>query len=509
MKPRLLFFLAFACAAALFAACAAWMRANPLPAYFDEAVYAESAIFDAWAATHGGAGAVAHSLLALDPLRPPLHRALALPVSIASHANLIALRVFSFVCFLLAALLLADAVRRVAGIEAAITAFLLEIAAPILVFSARLFGTEYALFLAVALFIWSLVRRHAIALAAAIALGLLAKVSFLFVAGPMLLVMFVIAPQWRAAMLRSSAIGFLISLIWWAYDPMPPLRSAFGSGSFIRHRLGPVSSPLTLLRFVYEMMRTGTGFGLALLIVLTVVVVRRRDLAQPRRDFILLALAGSVLLPILSYASGTHNPRHVAPAILLLLAAVPVALSASPRWLAAAAAVAVAQIVIMALPRAWTPQDAQRSFIRRGLTDMMAPVEQWEWTPLRALVDRTGLARPRIGILGETYGFNGAQIRYAWQRVARDVRVRSLYRWDADPPFNMPRAIEMAATADVVVTAPGARGDADDGQVPNNVYNAAFAEALQKDSRFAGPIRIDVGYREPHFVAVFFRVRAG
>ena len=495
---------------ALFGAAVAWIRTNPMPAYFDEAIYAESAIFDDWHARHRGAGGVAESLLKLDPLRPPMHRVLALPVSIATRADLTALRIYSLAVFLLAALLMADAVRSVAGATAAATAFLLLLAAPVLVFSTRIFGTEYPLLLAVALLVWSLFRRQPVALAVAVGVGLLSKVSFLFAAVPLLALAFGGASRWpflpsRRALAVSCLAGLAIALVWWLHDPMPPLRYAFAPAAFIRHRLGPIASPMTLPRFAVEMLRTGTGFALAAVLVSAMVLVRRRALVARREAFLVLAAAGAVLAPILTYTSGSHNPRYLAPALLLVLPAAAVALSAVPRALAAAALVAAVQVALMAMPRQWTEADARRSFIRRGVLEMMAPTEQWDWTALRALTDRLGVARPVIATLGEGYAFNGPQIRYAWQRVHRDVRVLPLYRWDADPPFDLRRAVEQAARAQIVVTVPGYRGEATDGQVPNNEHNARFAAALARDPRFAGPVAVDVGVRESVPVAVFIR----
>lgn len=492
MRP--LGILAAACGIALFAAAVAWMRANPMPAYFDEAVYAESAIFDEWQLRHRGVSGLAESLLRLDPLRPPLHRVLALPVSIPARADLFALRLCSFALFLVAALLMADAVRAVAGAAAGITAFLLLLAAPILVHSTRIFGTEYAMLLAAALLVWSLARRHAAGVAIAIGLGLLTKASFLLAALPLLAVALLLQVLPRRTLALSCAIGVVLALPWWLHDPLPALRFAFSPTAFIRHRLA-------IPHYLYEVLRTGTGYALAALIVVAAAMLRRRD-REPRRDALLVMLAaGAAVAPFLTTFTGSHNPRHLALSIFLLLPAV--ALVLRPRMLSVAALVAALQIGAMAMPRRWTEADAQRSFIRRGVLEVMAPTEQWDWTPLRLFAERLNLPRPEIATLGEGYQFNGPQIRYAWQRVRRDVRVRPLYRWDADPPFDLRRALDQAARANLVVTIPRYRGEPTDGQLPNNSHNDTFTAALARDPRFAGPFAIDVGVREPVPVAVF------
>ncbi len=483
---RAFILLAAVCAIALFAAAVVWMRNNPLPAYFDEAVYAESAIHDEWQAHHRGIDGLTHSLLTLDPRRPPLHRVLALPVSMPAHANLTALRIFSLAMFFIAALLMADAVRSVAGAMAAVTTFMLELSAPILISSTRVFGTEYALLFAAALLVWSIARRQPVGVAIAIALGLLTKATFLMAAVPLLAVAFFFSDS-RRKLAIACACGVLLAVPWWLHDPMPALRFAFSPAAYVRHRL-------TVPFYLYEVLRTCTGFGVAALLLLI----------RPRRNpFVMMLLAGAALAPIVTTFTGSHNPRHLALSIFLLMPAV--AASLKPRLLTIAMLVATLQIALMAMPRRWTEADAQRSFIRRGVLEVFAPVEQWDWTPLRAFADRLRLSQPAIAFLGEGYAFNGPQIRYAWQRVYRDVPVRQLHRWDLDPPFDLHRAIDEAARAKLVVTAPGYRGEPTDGQVPNNVSNAAFADALARDARFAGPFVIDAGVRDHVPVTVFVR----
>lgn len=508
MQPRLIALLAAVCTLSMWAATVGWIRHNPLPAYFDEAVYAESATLDAWQASHNGVRGVVHSLLTIDPSRPPAHRVLALPLTRLAGPALVPLRIYSLMMFFAAALLLADAVRRVADLTAATASFLLAIGSPILILATRMFGTEYPLLLAIALLAWGLERKNWPAAGIAIGLGVLAKVSFFFVAGPMLAVSFFMADRWpslprRRDLIRATILGAAIGLLWWAHDPIPPLRLTLGGAAFIRHRLGPVASPKTVLLFSWEMIRTGSGIGIALVLLATLVTLDWRRLDERRKAFVAIAAAGSVLLPLLSYTSGTHNPRHGAPGLFLLYAAAAVVMTPRLRTLAVFAA--AVQIAVIAMPRTWTPADAHGSLIRRGPRELMAPVEQWDWTALRTFTERLHVASPSIAILGEGYAFNAPQIRYAWQRAERDVPVDTLYRWDVDPPFALSRVIDEAAHSQIVVTAPGFRGEPTDGQVPNNRYNSLFTTALTHDPRFAGPFPVDVGVTERSVVAVFVR----
>jgi hypothetical protein len=205
-------------------------------------------------------------------------------------------------------------------------------------------------------------------------------------------------------------------------------------------------------------------------------------------------------------AASNHNPRLVAlPAMLIAVAAATLAPRLAAWQQALALVLAALQVGVMVFPRRWSAADEQRSYIWRGAEAVMAPVEQWEWAPLRAFADARRMPHPRIAILGEGYAFNPPQIRYAWFRVRGDVPVRPLYEWTTMPHFGLQQTIEHAATAELVVTAPGYQGEATDGQLPNNRYNGVFAAALAQDARFEGPYPVDVGMRRPMIVQVFVR----
>src|SRR5438045_2030732 len=115
----LLRLLAAACLVAVVAACFGWIAANPLPSYYDEALYANSAINDV-AATHSrGARGFLDAYWHVDPLRPPAERLLVFPLTIVFGQHLFLLRTISVLGFIAAALWLAATIRRVSGEDAA------------------------------------------------------------------------------------------------------------------------------------------------------------------------------------------------------------------------------------------------------------------------------------------------------------------------------------------------------------------------------------------------------
>ena len=71
MNPRLAWGVAIACALAVAVACAVWIHTNPLPSYYDEALYAIYAIIDVWATRTYGLLGAAYAMLSVDPVVLP------------------------------------------------------------------------------------------------------------------------------------------------------------------------------------------------------------------------------------------------------------------------------------------------------------------------------------------------------------------------------------------------------------------------------------------------------
>lgn len=491
MKPRLAWAIAVGCGVAVAVSCAFWIRANPLPSYYDEALYAIYAVIDAWAArTYGWMGAL-YAMWRVDPSVPPAFRLLALPFSLMAAPSLTLLRALSLAGLFAAAAIAAEGVRRAAGSAAGAMAYLFTVSLPILALATRMFGTEYPLLLAVALFVFALTSpRAGLWMTISVALGLVAKTSYAVVALPMLAAAAFVFPERRRPLAAGAVAGVVLSLWWWTHEPMRAIRFGIESGRFIRHNVG---SPW---RWAYEFLRCDLGFFLTAAIVVIAIAAWRR-----LSPLAIVCLAGALPLLVLHATSVNHNPRLIAvPAMLIALAAA----ASSPhlgRWQQAACiALAAIQVAVMTVPRR---RGENVSYIWRGVSEVMAPVEQWDWTPLHRFADARGLAQPRIAILGEGYAFNPPQIRYAWRPLRGWVPVMSLYEWSGGAPFDLRRTVERAAAAQIVVTAPGYRGDPSDGQTPNNRYNEAFAAALARDPRFAGPYALDVGVRRPAPVQVF------
>jgi hypothetical protein len=470
-----------------------WMLANPLPAYWDEASYYASTVHFGRLLRHSG---VSHFGTAwnFDPFRPPISLILPLPVALLAPNSLLAMRLFSWIGFLAAALLIAATVRRVSNAEAGALALMMLVASPVLVLSLKMFGTEYPLLLAIAgvlFFAFASEGRFAwVGLGVSIGLGMLAKTSFAVIVVPLLIARFLISRS-RKHDAAAILLGGAIASTWWIAHLTSAIRFVLHSRQSVAHSLGSPRDPHTFVLWSESFARCVSGYGVLAAIVIAIALTGRRTIPP----FAIATAASSALLLIAGYSGVNHNPRWLAPAIVLLIAAA----ASVARPIPLLAALVFAQVIAVTV---FHEQTIPRSYIWRGATEVMAPVEQWDFHPVKVFVDkRAHIAVPRIALMGAGYQLNPANIEEAWLRDGGDALSRTV--WSDD--YDLAHAVAFAATAQVVITAPGFMGDPRDGQTRVNVHNAEFANALQRSGLFAGPFGVEVGVNEPASVEVFLR----
>jgi hypothetical protein len=469
-----------------------WTAAHPSPLWWDEANYFNQLFGDRAAFDRDGVIGVLKSLLFADPARPPAYRMLALPLALpltmASLPSLAALRVLALVVTLGAMALLARAARAVATLPSALLAASFVLAMPGVLTSGAWFGTEYPLFLAIALLLAALLRHSPLGLAAAVALGLLSKTTFALIAGPALLAALLLAREWRERrnLLIPSAAGALVASIWWGWNAVPALRFGQLGRTFERASLGDVFSVVTALQKVRIFLEEGLGYGVAIALVLGVAVLllRREPWTPSQRRALLIAVAASVPILVLLAFSPVFVARHFAPALLPL--AIPLALlldRVPPPVRLTAVALALLQIVAFAaMPTRFLPQ-----------------VEQTDWARLRAIVPGPS---PHIVFLGGWGSLSPPEIRYGWTRDGHDATVRWLWRFE-DRTIDWPHVESEALASDaVLVVPPGTPG-------PDNPHNAELLRRLEASHRFGAPIPFTIGTRAPIEVLVYRKVREG
>ena len=362
-----------------------WIQAHPFPIGWDEANYYNQVADDRQAFLRHGPLGVVKSLLFADNQRPPAYRALVAPLAAVTLPSLTFLRSAGFLLFVAALALLWAACRTVVSVPNALLATVLVFSMPAVVASGVWFGTEYPLYLAVGLLLCSVIRGAPLGVAAAVALGLLAKASFPAIGGPVVVVAMITAGSGHAArkLLLASACGVVVAAGWWWWDPVAALQFAQLGRTFER---AAYQDTLTLATIAAKLRYFAQALGPGVLIAVGIAGIaafRGRETMSPEsRRAALLGWSAAVPLVLLAGLSPVFVDRHIAPALFGL--ALPLAIFVqriSPALRLGLAGIVLIQTVFMAaVPMRFLPY-----------------VEQTDWSRLRAIVPGPS---PRIAFMG-------------------------------------------------------------------------------------------------------------
>ena len=464
--------------------CAAlrWTAIHSLPLWWDEAQYANQAIEDHGAFERGGVAGVVKALLFNDPERPPAYRAFVVPLTAFAFPRLAVLRAISLTVTLLAMFVLYLACRSALAVA-------MVFSMPAVFTSAAWFGTEFPLFLAVAMLCAALVPRVSpLLLALAVALGLLSKSTFFIIGAPAILAAMIFARRDRRELVRlvlASAAGGIVAAGWWMWHFGPALRYAQLGRSFVRESLGGSFALVARAQiFAFD------GVGILLPVALVIVFALGRWRGEHRRAAI-IGLAGALPLLLLACTSPVFVPRHFAPAFLPLALAIAASLDAlRPSLRVAAGVIALVQIVaIAAVPE---------RFLER--------VEQTDWRILRPLVAQK---TPDIAFAGAWPSLSPPEVRYAWMREGGDARVRWLWRFE-EGPIDWTRVMcDVAASDLVLVVPPGVQPRGDErlavARGVDNQHDAELIARIESSRAFNGPLRVRAGRVEPVELLVYVK----
>jgi hypothetical protein len=484
-------------AIALLSAVAAmrWIHAHPFPIWWDEANYYNQVVDDRQAFLRGGPLAVVKSLLFADNQRPPAYRALVAPLAAVTLPSLPLLRSLAFILFMVSLALLWTACRAVASVPNALLATALVFSTPAVLASGAWFGTEYPLYLAIGLLLWSVLRDSPLGVAAAVALGLLAKASFLVIGGPVLLVAMITAANRQAArkLFLAAAGGALIAAGWWWCDPVAALQFAQLGRTFERAAFHHALTPATImakLRLFAEALGPGVLIAMG---VAGIGAFRKREAMSPEtRRAVLVGLSAAVPIILLAALSPVFVDRHFAPALFGL--ALPLAIfvqDTRPAIRLGLAGIVLIQAVCMAVvPMRFLPA-----------------AEQTDWSKLRTVVHGT---YPRIAFMGGFPSMSPPEIRYGWTRDGSDVSVIWLWRFE-ERQIDWPKVMEEALRSDAVLVDPSPSALMSDSEslagqeLLDNRYSAELIERLRASGTFENPVPFRAGTHKSLELLVYLR----
>ncbi len=515
-----------------------WAFSNPMPHHWDNAIYLNQAYSDQWSyrnggpiSHHAGISGVCDSILNSDPWIPPAYRILSAPFVFTGIRMLAMLRAISLAVFWLSlyltyrtgAAVLPGPSGKVAGITAAMLLGLYsEIG-----WSVRVYGTEHTLYLATALLLFcialatrSQVESHRtwIWLGVALGLGLLSKVSFVFIAGPaigMVVILMILGRMpglawWK--LLASMLIALAMTWPYYHLHLVEALRYGQDMTQFQRHSLHKTGLRLLLS---WLQLHTSEGMGrpaaviLGTMIVLALLggIMRLRSLRLFARrlrrgeDSISVAefqtlpsapaagsegtsvgvmiLTGLVTgLPLLAFQllfSKSDNVRHMTPAYFPITLAITMAaawLGGLVSWYAWTVLLVCAFCSISQLRDEYIPMTNQ-------------PDDIWDWDPIYAIAQQRQIRFPMIGHVGNAGLFCDPAITYPWVRRGRWANSQWLWRMEDGlyDPLSIHRKL---VDHDMVLTAPDFHMPASGSMLADpveqdNAHNAEFAAAMSHE----------------------------
>ena len=397
-------------------AAVSYMVSDPVPTSWDEAEYVNRAFLDQ-AALRRGPKPFVGQLLKEETFRPPAYRILHVPFTLAVGVTAPSLRLVCFAGLFVTLWLVYLAVSELAGRSAGTFAAIFILPLPAVLGSVTWFSTEYTLYLAIAGSLWSLVRlvppdsrRHEyLLLGCFLGLGLLAKMTFIVVALPLLAVVTLariggLVERPRVADLaKATAVGLLIALPWYALNARSALWYANFSSNFVRHSLPYSSLPGRTAGYAALVVESGFGYCLAALGAVTCYLALRQrtsgrlDWGHGRGVVALACTASAFGVLCVQLLSRNQNWRYTAPAVILAGAALGVvagvsSLATRRRFFALSCCLVLSQVGLM-LTR-W-PYDGFYStsirFIGQFPSTLFQREPGWNWEALRTLcLDRVG-----------------------------------------------------------------------------------------------------------------------
>lgn len=459
-----------------------WQLAHPLPIYWDEANYACQARIDQNLIARGGVTAAIKALLFEDPQRPPAYRVFAMPWSFFWTPSLPFLRALSLTGSLIALGFLWRAACVVASPEAALAGVAAIFVMPGVFLSAGWYGTEFPLFLAIAVLLNSILREQPVGVIIAVAIGCLAKLTFFVIAAPAILAYLLF--RRRAPVVVAAIPGIALAAPWWFYhwrDAIGYARYGAGGARWVAH--GAIAR-------MREFLLHGTGPAGVVVLLMVVVGLRRfRTLPERTRHAVVIALAGSLPLLAAAAASPVFVARHFSPAFMPLAIVVAVYAGGAPRAARIFAAVLVVQAAAYAC---LTPQ-------------LLPAVEQIDWTVVRSFIPGR---RPTVSILGVFQGFSLPEIRYAWLRTGADADVRWLWSAD-DKSIDWDRVTSEALSSDaIMIVSPDTVRSLSGFERIDNAHNGELLARLQSRGEFAEARTVTVGTLAKRNVVVLMRRHA-
>jgi hypothetical protein len=504
-----------------------WSHDHPYGFNWDEALYLGQMQTDVSHFHQEGLRGLARGWLKDDPVRPPAYRVLAAPFALLLGPSPFVLRSVAIFARVLTLSLLYFGVGRVGGRDAAAFAVIFLALCPDIVFFGTIFYNECALYLATAGVCFFVLRcwdradnsmGDCLGLGAFLAMGALAKASFLSLVGVFLLTVLFFRLRRKIAgpsplfLLCAGVVGGLLSAPWWLRNIHSALNYVKYAMNFSRDTTGPLSIG-SAFRFILRFMQEGIGLPMACLcMAILIVVFVSRSHGRPALAANSLSLAAicTLLAPLPTCVMPllTHNQvmYHISQSLVFFACAFAL-LAESGGWFSSPGPFLVLNLAVLAqLALTLTPVVLRSEYPgQRFAWTALGRWDQWDWNEFRILLRAQRLEHPSIAYLGGGGGLNPAQIIYPWlSHGEQPPQVSWLWREENGAP-DLSALVATASTNDVVFTVPDPSLPSWSDGLQDSHYNAEFAKRINDSSSFQSPLHLRLGRFHPADVWIFIR----
>jgi len=516
-----------------------WVADHPFAGHMDEAVYLNQVQSDIMALDERGVKGLARSILYKDRAKPPAYRLSVLPLtSLWDGFSLTTLRIISLVFILLSLVFVYLTAASLAGTVNGAFSVIFLILCPLILSVNKYYGTELPLIFAIAAMFyflfstWDQRDNHWlkwVGLGVALGIGAWSKLTFIFVAGPVILVAFIlsfrkviIGPS-PLFLLKASALGAMLAAPWWILNLKSMLDYALYAGSgFTRHALSPsLWEKLTGMPVLYAYQALGPTLtllvtGLSIILFFRYFLAVNIKLSNKNRSVLWVCLAAILPIIMLQIIGNNQSVRFIIVALIPFSLAVGLLIS-NNQWLRKPTSTIVLTVMFgfqlfqIAMSPKVDPEEAQRIAEERGFFGagpsgifVYADHAQWDWEPLRKVGLSHNMLLPSIAHLGNGTSFSSHHMKVPWIMRRQKITAKWLWRYEHGE-IDWAKIDDSLSNIDIVLTAPGYKGNPLDKQELDNQHNTEFVERLLLDKRFMAPIILTMGIKKPIEILVFVR----
>lgn len=439
-------------------ASATWIASHEQPIHADEALYLRELHRDVSFYEASGPWRLLKAWFFEDVYRPPAYRVFAFVPALIFGVTPSVARASNVALLLIATAVLFQMIRQRLDTRAAVVVTAILLSTPGVIVNASWYGTEATSYLVLTCTLFFLLRDldsphlrlgTVVGLGISLGVGCLTKTSFAPPAAAAVVAFLVVRVMGGSARrtVRDLTVAFFIALLialpWWLYNVRPALSFAAWASGDTAYKLGG-SGMSSFGAWLHALVVFGSG--VVQLLCVAVLIDWSRLPPTPHATVAAVALSAAIPLPVLAFLSGNHEPRLISAAFFPASVALAAFMNRRPLVRSAVMVLLLTASALLYAPHV-PPHPMQ-------LGVAFQRWDQFDWAPLKRMIDERQSQPRRIVTLVQTPAINASQIAYAWRGSNEPA-------WATDAALprdsaSLERAVDAADVVIIATAAPGA-----------------------------------------------------